>query len=119
MGATNSRMGAPGTWDKSNTPFAWNPKTAITFCDAVNLIDVFLDPGVPISREMVALFFFHESGFSVIDQAGGGPGFQRGRRRQARPMDDRRQERSPPVPFERNKVQRLPHPGCGRARISL
>lgn len=75
MGDANSRMGAPGDWNKSNTPFAWNPKTAITFCDAVNLIDVYLDPSVPISREMVALFFFHESGFSIIDQAGGGPGF--------------------------------------------
>jgi hypothetical protein len=63
-----SRMGAPGTWDAGNTPWPWDPKRAITFFDAINLIDVYLDQAVPISREMVALFFFHETAFSDIRQ---------------------------------------------------
>jgi len=63
-----SRMGAPGNWDASNTPWPWDPKRAISFFDAINLIDVYLDESVPISREMVALFFFHETAFSDIRQ---------------------------------------------------
>src|SRR5271154_4074706 len=72
-----SRMGAPGSWNASNTPWPWDPTRAITFFDAINLIDVYLDENVPISREMVALFFFHETAFSDIRQQtkkGLGPG---------------------------------------------
>jgi hypothetical protein len=65
-------MGAPGTWSRNNCPYPWDPKKAITFFDAINLIDVYLDPKrIPrsaLSREMVALFFFHETAFSNIRQ---------------------------------------------------
>lgn len=63
-----SRMGAPGTWGKAETPWPWDPAHAISFFDAANLVDVHLDPAVPISREMVLLFFYHETAFSDIRQ---------------------------------------------------
>ena len=38
-----SRMGAPGTGTKADSPFPWDHKAAITLFDAANLIDVYLD----------------------------------------------------------------------------
>jgi hypothetical protein len=66
-----SRMGAPGTWTKADIPLPWDPAKAITFFDAVNLVDVYLDPALPISRELVVLFYFHETAFSNIRQKTG------------------------------------------------
>lgn len=63
-----SRMGAPGTWTKADTPFPWDPKAAITLFDAANLIDVYLDPSIPMTRELMLLIFFHETGFANIRQ---------------------------------------------------
>src|SRR5262245_24980029 len=63
----NSRFGVPDDWDGAQ-PNGWDPDTAIPFVDVVNWIDVYLDPAVPISREMVVLVFFHESAFSVAVQ---------------------------------------------------
>lgn len=63
-----SYMGAGDGWKKHEIPWPWDPKQAITFFDAVNLIDVYLDPSLPISREMVLIFFFHETAFSNIRQ---------------------------------------------------
>lgn len=77
-----SRMGAPGSWSRAETPWPWDPAKAITFFDATNQIDVYLDPTVAqhFSREMVLLFFYHETAFSNIRQRtktgmGAGVGF--------------------------------------------
>jgi hypothetical protein len=71
------QFGVPAEW-KGRKPAMWDPKTAIPFCHAVNLIDVYLDPSVPFSHEMLVLIFFHETAFSIVTQGGDnprGPGF--------------------------------------------
>lgn len=61
-------MGAGDNWKKTEIPFPWDPKHAMTLFEVVNLIDVFLDPAVPMTRELMALVFFHETAFSNIRQ---------------------------------------------------
>ena len=51
----------PAAWAKNEIPYPWNPKQAITLFDAINLIDVYLDPSTPMTRELMALIFFHET----------------------------------------------------------
>jgi len=49
-------------------PAGWNPERAVTFLQAVLCIDHYLNYQVPITSEMVAVIFFHESAFSDARQ---------------------------------------------------
>lgn len=84
-------MGAPGTWSINERPGngIWNPETAMTFADVINWIDVYRFANLPISREMIALFFFHESAFCSVSQAGGGPGVGLGQLEVLNPKSDK------------------------------
>jgi hypothetical protein len=52
-------MDAPGTRNWTKLSYPGDPTKAITVCDAINFIDVYLDPGLFVPREMV-----HRSGFT-------------------------------------------------------
>lgn len=68
--------GAGTGWPFAERPFPWKSEKAITFVQCANWIDAYLDPTVPITREMILLFMFHETRFSNIRQvlASGNPG---------------------------------------------
>ncbi len=61
-------MSAPGDWMRIETPYRWVGKQAVTLFDVLASIDRHLDPAVPLSRETMALVFFHESAFSNFRQ---------------------------------------------------
>jgi hypothetical protein len=59
---------------KNEIPGLWEPAKAITFFDLANKIDVHLRQGLPVTREVMLVICFHETGFSNIKQGrGSGP----------------------------------------------
>ena len=70
--------GAGTDWPDYQRPFPWKPEHAITFAECAGWIDTYLDPQVPITREMILLVMFHETRFSnvrqVLEDGGQGPG---------------------------------------------
>jgi hypothetical protein len=53
---------------------SWDPTKAIAFGSAIDLIDAYMDPGLPISRESVPPAFFHETASGNTPRVGLGPG---------------------------------------------
>ena len=61
-------MGAPGDWMRIETPYRWVAKQAVSLFDVLASIDRHLDTAVPMSRETMALVFFHATAFSNFRQ---------------------------------------------------
>jgi hypothetical protein len=68
-------MSAAGlNFTKNDCPGLWEPAKALTFFELANKIDVYLRAGLPVTREVMLVICFHETGFSNIKQGrGSGP----------------------------------------------
>ncbi|MBM4076156.1 MAG: hypothetical protein FJ267_10965, partial [Planctomycetes bacterium] len=61
-------------WKKTEIPYNWNPERAVPFFDLAAMIDKHLRKGIAMSREVLLVIFFHETGFANVRQSlGTGP----------------------------------------------
>src|SRR5215468_2650940 len=66
-------MGEPATvfWTPGDIPHQWDPFAALSMAEVCRKLKIHLWPGQPITREIMLVIFFHESGFANIKQSRG------------------------------------------------